>query len=82
VDRMPLKDEQESGPVYNVEVVMQVSKDGKEVDKKRVDFGRLKEAQVRGLADVFMMMAANIEYIKQLTPQFEKLEGSRPGYLQ
>jgi hypothetical protein len=67
---------------YNVEVVMSVSKDGREVDKKRVDFGKLKEAQVKGLADLFAMMAANIEYIKALTPQFEKLDKSRPEYLQ
>jgi|HubBroStandDraft_4_1064222.scaffolds.fasta_scaffold3592543_1 hypothetical protein len=67
---------------YNVEVVMSVSKDGREVDKKRVDFGKLKEAQVKGLTDLFAMMAANIEYIKALTPQFEKLDKSRPEYLQ
>jgi hypothetical protein len=73
---------EEASEVFNVEVVMQVSKEGKEVDKKKVDFGQLKEAQVRGLADLFSMMAANIEYIKKLSPQFEKLDKSRPAYLQ
>jgi hypothetical protein len=72
----------EESDVYNVEVVMQVSKRGKEIDKKRVDFGELKEAQVKGLADLFSMMAANIEYIKKLSPQFEKLDKSKPTYLQ
>jgi hypothetical protein len=67
---------------YNVEVTMQVSKQGKEIDRKRVDFGLLKEAQVKGLADLFSMMAANIEYIKNLTPQFEKIDKSKPAYLQ
>lgn len=61
---------------------MLVSKDGKEVDRKRVDFGKIKEAQVKGLADLFSMMAANIEYLKKLTPQFEKLDKSKPAYLQ
>ncbi len=68
--------------VYSVEVVMSISKDGKEAEKKKVDFGKLKEAQVKGLTDLFSMMAANIEYIKALTPQFEKLDRSRPEYLQ
>jgi hypothetical protein len=67
--------------VYNVEVVMSISKDGKEAEVKKVDFGKLKEAQVKGLTDLFSMMAANIEYIKALTPQFEKLDKSRPEYL-
>jgi hypothetical protein len=67
---------------FTVEVVMSVSKDGAEVDKKRVNFGKLKEAQVKGLADLFSMMSANIEYIKALTPQFEKLDRTRPEYLQ
>ena len=68
--------------VYSVEVVMSVSKEGKEVEKKRVDFGKLKEAQVKGLADLFSMMSANIEYIRALTPQFERLDKTKPAYLQ
>jgi hypothetical protein len=68
--------------IYSVEVVMSVSKEGEEVEKKRVDFGKLKEAQVKGLADLFSMMSANIEYIKALTPQFERLDKTRPEYLQ
>ena len=67
---------------YNVEVTMLVSRQGKEIDRKRVDFGMLKEDQVKGLADLFSMMAANIEYIKNLTPQFEKIDKSKPAYLQ
>ena len=61
---------------------MQISKDGREVDRKKLDFSKLKEAQVKGLADLFSMMSANIEYIKSLTPQFEKLDKSKPSYLQ
>jgi len=67
---------------YNVDVVMQISKDGKEIEEKKVNFGELKEAQVKGLADLFAMMAQNVEYIKKLTPQFEKLDKSKPAYLQ
>jgi hypothetical protein len=67
---------------YEVIVTMDVSKNGKDVDRKKVDFGKLKEAQVKGLADLFTMMSANIEYIKSLTPQFEKLDKSKPSYLQ
>lgn len=61
---------------------MRVSKDGKSVETKDVDFGILKKSQVRGLTDLFSMMAANVEYIKKLAPQFEKLDKSKPAYLQ
>lgn len=67
---------------YNVEVTMKVSKDGKNVESKNIDFGKLRESQVKGLTDLFSMMAANVEYIKKLTPQFEKLDRSKPAYLQ
>ena len=74
--------QEQENDLFGVEVTMLVSKDGKEVDRKRVDFGKIKEAQVKGLADLFSMMAANIEYLKKLTPQFEKLDKSKPAYLQ
>ncbi|MHB8567077.1 MAG: hypothetical protein ACYC7D_06245 [Nitrososphaerales archaeon] len=67
---------------YDVIVSMEISKNGQNVDMKKVDFGKLKEAQVKGLADLFAMMSANVEYIKKLTPQFEKLDKSVPNYLQ
>jgi hypothetical protein len=67
---------------YDVVVTMEISKSGRDVDRKKVDFGKLKEAQVKGLADLFSMMSANIEYIKGLTPQFETLDKSKPAYLQ
>lgn len=67
---------------YTVQVSMNVSKKGQTVETKKIDFGHLKEAQVRGLTDLFTMLAQNIEYIKKLTPQFEKLDKSKPGYLQ
>lgn len=61
---------------------MTISSDQNEVETKRIDFGKLNDDQVKGLADLFSMMAANVEYIKKLAPQFEKLDKSRPGYLQ
>jgi Zn-finger domain-containing protein len=67
---------------YTVEVSMSVSKKGRSVETKKIDFGHLKEAQVRGLTDLFTMLAQNFEYIKKLTPQFEKLDKSKPSYLQ
>ena len=68
--------------MFDVVVTMEISKDGTNVDSRRVEFGKLKEEQVKGLADLFSMMAANIEYIKKLSPQFEKLGKSVPNYLQ
>ena len=76
---------QEDGPreeEYNVDVTMKISKHGRGVETKTIDFGIVKESQVKGLTDLFSMMAANIEYIKKLAPQFEKLEKGKPTYLQ
>jgi hypothetical protein len=77
-----MDDNPESGELFQVVITMQISKRGREVESKRVDLGELKEDQVKGLADLFSMLAANVEYIKKLTPQFEKLGRSKPGYLQ
>jgi len=67
---------------YDVVVSMEISRDnGVAVDSKRIDFGKLKEDQVRGLTDIFSMMAANIEYLKKLAPQFERMDKSKPQYL-
>ena len=76
---------QEDGPreeEYDVNVTMKISKHGRDVETKTIDFGMLKESQVKGLTDLFSMMAANVEYIKKLSPQFEKLEKGKPTYLQ
>jgi len=67
---------------YDVVVSMEISNEkGSQVDSKRIDFGKLKEDQVKGLTDVFSMMAANIEYLKKLAPQFERMDKSKPQYL-
>ena len=67
---------------YDVVVSMEISREnGVAVDSKRIDFGKLKEDQVRGLTDIFTMMAANIEYLKKLAPQFERMDKSKPQYL-
>ncbi len=67
---------------YKVEIIMKISKDGRSVETKEIDFGILKKSQVGGLTDLFSMMAANVEYIKKLAPQFEKMDKSKPAYLQ
>ncbi len=67
---------------YDVVVSMEISREnGDTVDSKRIDFGKLKEDQVKGLTDIFSMMAANIEYLKKLAPQFERMDKSKPQYL-
>ena len=67
---------------FDIVVTMQISKDGAEVERKKVDFGKLRQSQVKGLADLFSIMSANVEYLKSLTPQFEKLDKSKPTYVQ
>jgi Zn-finger domain-containing protein len=67
---------------FDVVVSMEISREnGDTVDSKRIDFGKLKEDQVKGLTDIFSMMAANIEYLKKLAPQFERMDKSKPQYL-
>ncbi|MDG6996056.1 MAG: hypothetical protein JRN52_09035 [Nitrososphaerota archaeon] len=67
--------------LYDVKVTMQITKKGKIVEMKNMELNNLNEAYVRGLADLFSMLAANTEYLKKLTPQFEKLDKSKPSYL-
>ncbi len=71
-----------SSKTYQVVVSMTISSDKNEVEKKQIDFGKLNDDQVKGLADLFSMMAANVEYIKKLAPQFERIDKNKPSYLQ
>ena len=72
----------ESSDIFGVVVTMLITDiSGKEIDSKRIDFGKLKRDQVKGLTDLFSMMASNVEYIKKLEPQYEKLDKSKPPYL-
>ncbi len=78
----PTKDSESSSDIFEVVISMQITDEsGKEVDSKKIDFGKLKRDQVHGLADLFSMMASNVEYIKKLEPQYEKLDKSKPAYL-
>jgi Zn-finger domain-containing protein len=68
--------------IFGVVVTMEITDvTGKEVDSKKIDFGKLKRDQVKGLADLFSMMSSNIEYIKKLEPQYERLDKNKPPYL-
>jgi hypothetical protein len=78
----PNDDSDSSSDIFEVTISMQITDEsGKEVDSKKIDFGKLKRDQVKGLADLFSAMASNVEYIKRLEPQYEKLDKSKPGYL-
>jgi hypothetical protein len=68
--------------VFGVVVSMKITNDqGEEVDSKTIDFGKLRSDQLKGLTDVFAMMASNIEYIRKLAPQYEKVGSTVPPYL-
>jgi hypothetical protein len=66
--------------IFGVVVSMKISREGKEVETKTIDFGKMGEDQLKGLTELFSMMASNIETIKKLEPQFEKLDKSKPSY--
>ena len=73
---------QSTSSAFGVVVTMMITDDtGKDVDSKKIDFGKLKLDQVRGLTELFSMMASNIEYIKKLEPLYEKLDKNKPAYL-
>jgi hypothetical protein len=78
---MPQEDKSES-TVFGVIVSMRVSNEqGEEVESKTVDFGKLREDQLKGLIDIFAIMASNVEYIRKLAPQYEKVGKTVPPYL-
>ncbi len=66
--------------VFDVVVTMSITKEGKEVETKKIDFGRVREDQLKGLTDLFSMMASNVEAIRKLEPQYERLDKSKPSY--
>ena len=79
---MPQPEKTPSVNLYSVIVSMKVSdEEGKEVDSKTVDFGKLQADQLKGLTDIFAMMASNVEYIRNLAPQYEKVGNTIPPYL-
>jgi hypothetical protein len=73
---------EKTGEIFRVKVSMIISNEREEhVDSKTVDFGSLKLDQLRGLTDLFSALASNVEYIKKLAPQYERLSNSAPPYL-
>ena len=67
---------------FGVVVTMKItSEEGAELESKTVDFGKMREDQLKGLTDLFSMMASNVEYIRKLSPQYEKVGNTAPPYL-
>ena len=85
--RAPPKDNPKNQPtpsareIFEVSVSMHIKKDGKEIESKNVDFGKMREDQLKGLTDLFSMIASNVEYIRNLAPQYEKIGNSKPSYV-
>ena len=68
--------------LYDVVVSMDISSgEGIEGRFQENRFWKAKEDQVKGLTDLFSTIAANIEYLKKLAPQFDKMNKSKPQYL-
>jgi len=75
------EEESPSKEIFEVVVAMHITKDGKDVETKKIDFGKMGADQLKGLTDLFSIMASNVEYIRKLAPQYEKLDKSKPSYL-
>jgi hypothetical protein len=68
--------------VYHVTVSMIIDEEGKGViDKKQIDFGKMDFEALKELTDMFNLMSKDIDQIKRLKPQFEKIEKTKPEYL-
>ncbi len=70
-----------SGQVFDVVVTMSIGQEGKEVQSRRIDFGKVREDQLKALTELFGTISSNVEAIKNLAPVFEKLDKSKPSYL-
>ena len=85
--RTPSKDNPKNQPtpsvreVFEVSVSMHIKKEGKEIETKNVDFGKMRDDQLKGLTELFSMIASNVEYIRNLAPQYEKIDKSKPSYV-
>jgi hypothetical protein len=68
--------------VYRTRVIMEVTDDRGELVKKRsIDLGKMNENTLNELNDLFSLMSKDIDQIKKLEPQFEKLAKRDPEYL-
>ena len=70
-----------SGQVFDVVVTMSIGQEGKEVQSQRIDFGKVREDQLKALTELFGTISSNVEAIRSLAPVFEKLDKSKPSYL-
>lgn len=70
-----------SGQVFDVVVTMSIGQEGKEVQSRRIDFGKVREDQLKALTELFGTISSNVEAIRSLAPVFEKLDKSKPSYL-
>lgn len=69
--------------IYGVTVSMIIDEEGKgEIDRKEINFGRMDSAALKELTDMFSLMSKDIDQIKRLKVQFEKLEKTKPEYLE
>ena len=68
--------------VYRTKVIMEITDDkGELVRKREIDLGKMNESALNELNDLFSLMSKDIDQIKKLEPQFEKLAKREPEYL-
>ena len=76
-----MPDENQGKKVFDVVVTMSIGQEGREVEARRIDFGKVREDQLKALTDLFSTIASNVEAIRNLAPLYEKLDKSKPSYL-
>ena len=66
---------------FSVSVNLRVLEKGKEIDSRRIDFGKLDKKGLDELLTLFSIMEQNIEQMKKMEPVFEKHDRTKPGYV-
>ena len=66
---------------FGVVVTMRVTKEGKTIESRQIDFGKMDEKGYKELNGLFALMSKDIDQIKNMSSVFEKLGKSKPEYV-
>ncbi|MGI0079582.1 MAG: hypothetical protein ACRECH_08155 [Nitrososphaerales archaeon] len=67
--------------IFDVVVTLSIGQNGKEVETRKIDFGKVRDDQLKALTDLFATISSNVDAIRKMAPIYEKLDKSKPSYL-
>jgi hypothetical protein len=66
---------------YEVVISMKITSEGKEVDTKKIDLGKMDRKALDNLVGLFSLLSTNLEQIMSFAPQIGKVDERKPAYV-